>query len=161
MQSSAFKLGSLITVLATGIFGLSISSQVSADVMIYRGIDNKNATYAKVADNQWRIDDDGMSTFELAQLPGNKPCMAAFHVVGPGSQPTPGIHGIIAGFYPYGATYTPNLGGAGHWSLQREIDPPARPAEITAFVIQSRATAKNPNYVGKTNSQCLTPDAPN
>lgn len=161
MQLTVIKQGSLIAALAIGIVGLSMPWLAKADVTIYRGIDNKNATYAKVADGQWRIDEDGMSTFELTQLPNNKPCMAAFRVIGPDSQPNEGDHGIIGGLYPYWAVYTPSLGGVGHWSLQREINPPALPAEITAYVIQSQATAKNPNYTGSTRSKCDTPDKAN
>ena len=161
MRLHAFKQVSLIAALVLGIAGLSISGLSSADVTIYRGIDNKNATYAKVADAQWRIDDDGMSTFELTQLPNNKPCMAAFRVIGPDSQPNEGDHGIIGGFYPYWAVYSPSHGGLGHWSVQREIDPPAQQAEITAYVIQSQATAKNPNYTGSTKSKCDTPSSAN
>lgn len=161
---SSSKLSAVFVVavfLMPGILGLSLPGRASANVAIYRVIDAKNATYAKVADAQWRIDPDGMSTFEQAQLPGNKRCMAFFTVVGPGSQPNQGDHGIIAGFYPYQGTYTPNLGGVGHWSLQREINPPAQPGEITAYVIQNAATAVNPNYQGSNKSQCKTPDAPN
>jgi len=144
---------------------LLLCSQVLADVTVFRAVHRKNATYAKINDAQWRIDSDGLSTFELAQfnVPA-KPCQVSFVVVGVNSQPVQGTTGPIQ-YMPVGyiGEYTPQLGGAGHWSIHGPNGTPAATLqlEITTYVIAQLAAAVNPTYTGGSPSQCQTTNAPN
>jgi hypothetical protein len=141
--------------------GSLFSTLATADVNVFRAIDRKNATYAKVADAQWRIDEDGLSTFEAANfiVPG-KPCKVRFTVVGVNPPFNQGDQGPIHNMAGYIGVYSPQHGGLGHWSITK--DPaPAVPAEITNFVIANNAAEVNVGYTGGSPSQCLTPAQPN
>ena len=136
-------------------------------IVVYRAINRKNATYAKINDTQWRIDPDGLSTFEQADLTvTDKPCLVAFPLIGGGPKPTPGTERIVSGFYPYQGEYTPVHGGPGHWSIHIEAGHGVTDAsDFTAYVLSHRTTTPvtlpNPLYTGKSKSKCLTPDGPN
>ena len=128
-------------------------------------MDRKNATYAKINDSQWRVDPDGVSTFELANFSApTKVCQVTFVIVGVNSMPLQGTTGQVQNMpMGYVGEYTPQHGGPGHWSIQ---GPPgtsnaALQSAITAYVIAQQVAARNPTYTGGSNSLCLTPAAPN
>lgn len=153
-----------IKALFLGVAYLLLCSFAIADVTVYRATDRKNATYAKVADGQWRIDPDGLSTFELANFNvTTKACQITFVIQNVTSQPAPGTHGPVQNMAGYNGVYTPEHGGDGHWSIQ----PPhgtsnaAFQAAVTAYVIAHVATGVNANYSGSSPSLCQTPAAAN
>jgi hypothetical protein len=151
-------------ILLTATF-LLMSTAASADVTVYRATTYKNATYALVNDAQWRIDDDGLSTFEGPNfLVTDKRCQVAFVIEGVQSQPDPGTQGRVDGLPEgYVGEYTPQHGGEGHWSIHGPADtPPATlKALITANVIARRSAAQNQGYTGSSRSLCQTPLQPN
>lgn len=141
-------------------------SAARADVSVYRGLQRKNATYAKVADAQFRIDDDGLSTFEAAEFGPNsttRQCKLEFVIEGVDSQPAAGTHDNIASMAGYQGTYSPALGGAGHWSIGNTADVAnTSAADFTAYALANAARITvNAAYTGNSNSQCNTPDAAN
>jgi hypothetical protein len=154
-----------IKALFLGVAHLLLCSFAIANVTVYRATDRKNATYAKVADGQWRIDEDGLSTFELANFNvTNKACQITFVIQNVTSQPDPGTRGQVQNMAAgYIGVYTPEHGGVGHWSIQ----PPhgtsnaAFQAAVTAYVIAHGATGVNANYTGSNPSLCQTPAAAN
>jgi len=143
---------------------LLLCSFAIADVTVYRATDGKNKTYAKVADSQWRIDDDGLSTFELANFDvTNKACQITFVIKNVTSQPDPGTKGPVENMAGYNGVYTPDLGGKGHWSIQAPNGTPAKAfqAAVTAYVIAYKVTGVNAKYSGGSKSKCETPRAAN
>jgi len=144
---------------------LLLSTPAFADVTVYRAVANKNATYALINNSQWRIDDDGLSTFELANFSvTDKRCQVAFVITGVASSPVPGTEGPVQGMAEgFVGEYTPQHGGVGHWSIHgpHGTQPAALQAQITANVIARRAAARNASYTGSSNSLCQTPAAPN
>jgi hypothetical protein len=136
-----------------------------ADVTVFRGIDKKNATYAKVNDGQWRVDPDGVSTFEDPPFSApTKACKASFVVLGVNSRPAQGTRGQIQNMPTgYEAEYTPQHGGVGHWSIQGPNGTPNAVLQtaITQYVIAQGAASVNASYTGKNPSACTTPGAPN
>ncbi|MDK2123374.1 hypothetical protein [Parachitinimonas caeni] len=153
-------------VIATAVLGsLLLSATAWADVEVYRGINRRNATYAQVNNAQWRVDPDGVSTFENARFSApQKPCRARFIILGVNAMPAPGIAGQIA-FMPegYRGVYTPEHGGEGHWSLQAPAgtDNDAFKLALTAYVIERHATEVNDTYNGGHPSHCASPEVPN
>jgi hypothetical protein len=137
---------------------------LTAQVTVYRATDKKNAEYAKINDGQWRIDPDGLSTFEGPDfnMP-NKPCKVFFVILGVTSHPAPGTIGQVQDMpIGYVGEYTPQF-GLGHWSIH---GPPGTPnatlqQAITAYVIAQQAASVNATYTGRSPSQCKTPAAPN
>jgi len=144
---------------------LLISTAASADVTVFRATTYKNATYALVNDAQWRIDPDGLSTFEAAEFDvPDKRCQVAFVIEGVQSQPNPGTQGQVDGMpQGYVGEYTPQHGGAGHWSIHGPVGtlPDLLKALITANVIARQSAAQNAAYTGNRQSQCQTPAQPN
>ena len=140
-------------------------SMLAAQVTVYRATDRKNATYAKINDAQWRIDDDGLSTFELANFDvGNKPCRVSFVILGVSSQPLEGTTGQVQHMpQGYVGEYTPQHGGTGHWSIHGPAGTPQAILQqaITNYVIAQRVASVNTTYSGGSPSQCQTPAAPN
>lgn len=131
-----------------------------ADVTVYRAVDRKNATFAKIADNQWRIDDDGLSTFEAANFTvTNKACRVSFVIEGVASAPAEGTQGNIKNMQGYVGVYTPQHGGEGHWSIQAPTGTVAATAQtaITNYVIAQQVASVNAGYTGGSPSQCNTP----
>ncbi|MCP3750879.1 hypothetical protein [Pseudomonas sp. SBB6] len=146
--------------LTLAVAGMLCNSLAFANVDIFRAVDRKNTTYAKVADSQWRIDPDGLSTFELPNLNvNNKACKVRFTVVGVASKPAAHTQGNILNMAGYIGVYTPEY-GEGHWSITRTAGA-ALPADITAYVLGNNAASINTGYTGSSTSQCLTPDAAN
>lgn len=151
--------------IVAGLALLGLVAAAQAQVTVYRATDYKNNTYAKISDGQWRIDPDGLSTFELAyfNVPAKR-CMVSFVILGVASLPPQGTQGQVQNMPPgFIGEYTPQHGGPGHWSLQ---GPPGTPAPvlqaaITAYVIQNAAAQRNPTYTGTNQSTCTTPNAPN
>jgi len=145
-------------------------SMLAAQVTVYRGTGRGNAAYATINDSQWRIDPDGMSTFEGPNFNvPEKRCKVSFVILGVNSLPPQGTTGQVQGMPTgYVGEYTPQHGGNGHWSIH---GPPGTPnatlqATITEYVINRGnigrpVTAVNPLYGGGSPSQCQTPAAPN
>lgn len=86
---------------------------------------SKDKTYFKkpvTSPSQFRLDDDGISMFELHDLPGNKPYAAMFHVWIKAPYQS-GDVGVIIGSQVYNgnqctARYTPEHGdNKDHWSV--------------------------------------------
>ncbi|TMJ17576.1 MAG: hypothetical protein E6G92_14815 [Alphaproteobacteria bacterium] len=144
---------------------LLMSTAAPADVTVYRATTYKNGTFALVNDAQWRIDADGLSTFELANFAvTNKRCQVAFVIEGVQSQPDAGTQGPVDGLPDgYVGEYTPLHGGEGHWSIHgpAETLPATLKALITANVIARRSAARNQGYAGRSQSLCETPLQPN
>lgn len=143
---------------------LGFAAVAHADVTVYRGIDYKNATYAKVNDSQWRVDSDGISTFELANFSSpTKRCMVSFVILDVNSKPAQGTRGQIQNMPPgYVAEYTPDY-GAGHWSLKAPVGvgDAALKAAVTEYVIAQQVAQVNTTYTGTAKSTCTTPTEPN
>jgi len=145
-------------------------SMLAAQVTVYRATDRRNAADARINDGQWRIDPDGMSTFEGPNFTAaNKPCRVSFVILRVNSLPPQGTTGQVQGMPTgYVGEYTPQHGGNGHWSIH---GPPGTPnatlqQTITEYVINRGnigrpVTAVNPLYGGGSPSQCQTPAAPN
>lgn len=151
--------------IVAGLALLGLVAAAPADVTVYRAVDYKNATYAKINDGQWRIDPDGLSTFELPNfnVPGKR-CMVSFVIEGVTSMPAQGTQGQIQNMPPgFIGEYTPQHGGPGHWSLQGPMGTPNAVLQtaITTYVIQNAAAQVNPTYTGGNQSTCTTPNAPN
>jgi len=172
MNKIAVKFLTLATVLVPmfgignvpGVGSLGVSVAL-ADVSVYRGLQRKNATYAKVATGQFRIDDDGLSTFEAAQFATKattRQCKLQFTIEGVSSQPDNGTQGDINSMDGYKGTYSPNLGGTGHWSIKnanRTDDEMAQ--DFVNYAITTQRITVNAHYAGSSASNCNTPDAPN
>jgi hypothetical protein len=144
---------------------LLCSMALAEEVKVYRAVDYKNATYAKINDAQWRVDPDGVSTFEKDEFNvDNKACQVYFVIENVSSKPAPGTTGHIKNMPgAYLAKYTPEPDRPGHWSIPV---PQGHTAEglksaITDYVIQQKVAEKNPNYKGSSKSQCQTPAQPN
>ncbi len=76
-----------------GSLGISVAR---AGVDVYRGLSRKNTTYAKVRPSEFRIDPDGLSTFEAGNFTStSKPCKLEFTVQGVQSQPNTDTYGPI------------------------------------------------------------------
>ncbi len=145
-------------------------SMLVAQVTVYRADDRKGANFARINDGQWRIDPDGLSTFEGPNFNvANKPCRVSFVILRVTSLPAQGTTGQVQGMPTgYVGEYTPQHGGVGHWSIH---GPPGTPAAtlqqtITQYVIDrgkvGRAvTLVNALYAGHNPSACQTPAAPN
>ncbi len=112
MNKIAVKIFALATVLVP-LFGIgnipgvgSLGASVAlADVSVYRGLSRKNATYAKVRDSEFRVDDDGLSTFELNEFSANtKQCKLEFTVTGVDSKPDQDTEGNIDSMQGYKGT---------------------------------------------------------
>jgi len=145
-------------------------SMLTAQLTVYRATDRKNATYARINDGQWRIDPDGMSTFEGPNFTAaNKPCRVSIVILRVNSLPPQGTTGQVQGMPTgYVGEYTPQHGGNGHWSIHGPagtVDATLQQT-ITEYVINRGnigrpVTAVNPLYAGGSRSQCQTPAAPN
>jgi hypothetical protein len=120
-------------ILLVYIASLLLCSLALADVTVFRGVDRKNATFAKINNAQWRIDADGLSTFEeqaFGEKGTGKPCQVYFVIEDVSSKPAQGTRGQIRDMPTgYMAEYTPQHGGEGHWSIQA-------PAEISVEAFQ-------------------------
>ncbi len=172
MNKIAVKILALAAVLVP-MFGIgnvpgvgSLGASVAlADVSVYRGLQRKNATYAKVATAQFRIDNDGLSTFEAAQFATKattRQCKLQFTIEGVNSQPNDGTQGDIDSMAGYQGTYTSNLGGTGHWSIKntnRTNDDMAQ--DFVDYAIATQRITVNADYAGGSASRCDTPDAAN
>ena len=135
-------------------FGVSAAS---ADVTVYRALQRKNATYAKVADAQFVIDPDGLSTFEAAQLTvTNKQCKLAFIIDGVASQPAQGTTAGVQNYPALKGTYTPQHGGIGHWSIENANAATAA-SDITTYALTGGHLTVNAAYTGGSQSLCQTP----
>lgn len=142
----------------------AFSPQAVADVTIYTAVSRKNATFAQINNNQWRIDPDGQSSNENpAMLSTTKQCKVSFVVLGVGSQPQfpDPVQGAVQNM-PQGttATYTPQF-GAGHWSINGPNNNIGFPNLITQYVIDNPVVSVNADYAGKSPSKCQRPTAPN
>jgi len=139
-----------------GVFGVL---PAVADVTVYRALARKNTTYAKVKDSEFRIDDDGLSTFEGNEfVVTNKQCKLEFTVEGVDSKPETGTSGNIEGMEGYKGTYTPEF-GEGHWSLANSDGTVA--GDFTAYALTGGKISVNGGYTGGSQSACETPDEPN
>ncbi len=140
------------------------ASAAQADVTVYRGLQRKNATYAKVNDNQFRIDDDGLSTFEAAEFAGNattRQCKLALTIEGVVSKPNEGTtQGDITGMAGYQGTYTPEYGGDGHWSIAK-TGGGTTAGDFTTYALADGHISVNAGYTGGSASLCDTPDNAN
>ena len=144
-----------------------IPDNEAIQVIIYRGLDgdlSKDKTYFKkpvYSPSQFRLDDDGVSMFELHDLPGNKPYAAPFYVwIKKGYQSND--QGMITGSQTYNgnhclAKFTPHLGdGKDHWSVN------CFPRDQTPLALQShvRHSARdiilNPAWIGPPIDRRLT-----
>jgi hypothetical protein len=140
--------------------GMFLGTLAYADVEVFRAIDSKNTTYAKVVDSQWRIDPDGLSTFEAANFKvTGKPCKVRFIVSGVTPPFNAGDQGNIHNMPGYIGIYTPEHGGVGHWSITKTVGA-AVPNEITTFVINNNSSLINASYTGSSPSNCMTPAQP-
>lgn len=140
-------------------------SMLAAQVTVYRGTDKKNATDARINNSQWRIDQDGMSTFEGPDFDiRDKRCKVSFLILNVNSRPAQGTTGQVQNMPPgYVGVYTPQLGGDGHWSIQAPLGTVNATLQqaITAYVIAHQVASVNTTYTGKSRSQCRTPAAAN
>lgn len=172
MNKIAVKILALAAVLVP-MFGIgnvpgvgSLGASVAlADVSVYRGLQRKNATYAKVATAQFRIDNDGLSTFEATQFATgatSRQCKLKFTIVGVNSLPNDGTHGNINSMPGYEGTYTSNLGGAGHWSIKNtNVTDQQMAQDFVAYAIATQEITINADYAGGSASHCNTPNAAN
>lgn len=127
-------------------------------VVIHRNLDgdpSKDKSYFKkpiTSPSQFRLDSDGVSTFELYAVPGNKPYMVTYNVWIKANY-KPGDEGIVMGSQVYNGThctarYTPEHGGAGHWSVN------CSPRDETPVILSTLARrgvgpiVLNPKWVG-------------
>ena len=122
----------------------------SQQIITYRGLDGdfRNGVYIKpiYSPSQFRVDSDGVSTFELAFLPGNKPYSVGFNIT-IHTYKYPGITGQILGLPECGATYTPDLGGEGHWSINCSGGPETTKQTLSGYAKLVTAIL-NPNWSG-------------
>lgn len=148
--------------LANFFVSIALATAVAAnalahDFTIYRALSGDVrrgcVTGPKTAPSEFRIDPDGMSTFQAGvPLAAAKPFRLAFRVQNaPNDPPLDGDRGTVAGVngFVYTATYTPNHGGPGHWSLQN----PDRTAtqmkgDFSAYARAGGNIDRNPNYDG-------------
>jgi len=140
-------------------------SMLAAQVTVYRGTGRGNAAYATINDSQWRIDPDGMSTFEGPNFNvPEKRCKVSFVILGVNSLPPQGTTGQVQGMPTgYVGEYTPQHGGNGHWSIRAPagtVDATLQQA-ITTYVIAQQVASINNTYTGGRRSRCQTPAAPN
>lgn len=140
------------------------ASAAQADVVVYRGLPRKNATYAKVRDSEFRIDEDGLSTYEAAEFAlkaTTRQCKLAFTIEGVASKPEDGTHGVVTGMEGFTGTYSPNLGDEteeGHWSVNADG---AAQVSFSNHALVDGNLSVNAGYTGNSNSLCNTPDAQN
>jgi hypothetical protein len=97
----------------------------------------------KLSPSTFRLDSDGVSTFEVVGLPGNKPFVVAFVIklIGPKLPQT--THPVV-GIPTCTGTFTPQW-GVGHWSLNcapRE----STPAALSAYGKTGAAIHPNPRW---------------
>jgi hypothetical protein len=153
-QSGVSRITRFFTVLAVA---LAVTGTALAhDYTIYRALSgNVNATPCvtgpKTNPGEFRIDADGLSTFQdgVALLAAKAYRLRFLVQNAPNDPPVQGDTGTVANVngFAYTATYTPDQGGAGHWSL---INAARSPAEMkTDFSEYARAGGnvdRNPNY---------------
>lgn len=104
---------------------------------------------ALVNPSEFNIQGDGLSTWQAGfPLDVTKAYRLAFLVEGaPNDPPQQGDTGTVSGIndQTYTATYTPQFGGDGHWSLNR---PGADRADFSAYARDnSNQRSPNPSYV--------------
>jgi len=141
-------------------FGIA---EAQADVNVYRALGRKNATYAKVNDDQFRVDDDGLSTFEAAEFTvTNKQCKLVFVIKDVESKPEQDTEGTIEGMEGYKGIYTPQHGGEGHWSIiNSDKTKEEMQADFTTYALSGGNISQNAGYTGGSACQCQTPAAAN
>jgi hypothetical protein len=142
-------------------------SAFAHDFTIYRGLGgnvNKTpcVTGPKTSPSEFRIDPDGLSTFQSnVALDTSKPYRVGFLVTGaPNDPPVQGDTGSVANVngYTYTATYSPQLGGAGHWSLKNTTRTDQEMKnDFSAYAKLVGNTDRNPSY---NNNPPYCPGAP-
>ena len=124
----------------------------------------------KINNDQWRVDTDGLSTFENPPFntkATNKPCKIAFVIQGVGAAaaiPGPDV-GVRCGHGPGNPLeHThPTTGGPGHWSLNGPNNNIGFPDAITKYALDANnnVISVNEDYKGNSKSKCMKPDASN
>ncbi len=127
----------------------------STIVIIYRGLDgdiNSERSYFKkpiTSPSQFRVDVDGVSTFELADLPGNKPYALGLKVKVK-TPIVPGSNGPVVDIPICTGTFTPELGGGlKHWSVICSGTPTNIALSEYAKGIGKTNIILNPQWVGE------------
>jgi hypothetical protein len=119
-------------------------------VISYRGLDgekSKNRTYYRrpqTNPGQFRLDPDGVSTFELAYLPGNKPYAVGFRIQVEGLTRPGSIGPILNIPFSCTGTYTPQY-GEGHWSINC-VPREQTPKILSTYAKQPGRIMLNPHW---------------
>ncbi len=148
-------------VTGTPTLGTPTASPTPSIVTSYRGLDgdvHSSKTYfrrAVLSPSQFRFDADGLSTFEISDLPGNKPYAMAFDI----SVTVPykeGDSGPVLNVPSCEATYTPSLGGGlRHWSVNCNVADPRQ--HVSDFAKANPGViVLNPNWVGSSSDRRLS-----
>ena len=117
-------------------------------IAVYRGLGGKKSggVFSRpiYSPSEFRVDPDGVSTFELALLPGNKPYAIGFGVK---FQPPkiPGTTGPLEHLPQCLATYTPPP--PGHWSINCTGSADMTKQTLSAYA-REKGAILNPNWYG-------------
>ncbi|MFP4514090.1 MAG: RHS repeat-associated core domain-containing protein, partial [Acidimicrobiales bacterium] len=95
---------------------LGSQEECGDQVVSYRGVDGNPGCESglSLGPSAFRLDPDGVSTFERPYQGSVKPCLVPFAFRVPDR--SPGASGTVAGLSQCTATHTPNF-GVGHWSI--------------------------------------------
>lgn len=149
MQSSTSRLFAALA------FALAMAGSAFAhDFIVYRGLNgNVNGTPCvtgpKTNPGEFRIDPDGLSTFQAdVALDASKPYRVGFQVTGaPNDPPVQGDQGTtMVNNLAYTATYTPQFGGRGHWSLINPLRTEKEMKDDFAAYTKAGNSSRNPSY---------------
>jgi RHS repeat-associated protein len=128
-------------------------------VISYRGLDgekSKDRTYYRrpqTNPGQFRLDPDGVSTFELAYLPGNKPYAVGFRIQVEGLTRPGSIGPILNIPFSCTGTYTPQY-GEGHWSINC-VPREQTPKILSTYAKQPGRIMLNPHWTDTPNERRL------
>jgi hypothetical protein len=122
-------------------------------IMTYRGLDgdlSSDGSYYKrpqTSPSQFRVDIDGISTYELEDFPGNKPygLRLSINIKQPIVQ---GSIGIVESLPNCTGTFTPQYGGGKrHWSINCSGNPANQQLSSFAKGIGKNNIILNPNWI--------------
>lgn len=144
-------------------------SALAHDFTVYRALTGKVnktpcVTGPTTSPSEFRIDPDGLSTFQAGvALLDTKAYRLRFGVQNaPHDPPVDGDQGTVANVngFVYTATYTPLLGGDGHWSLKNANRTDAEmKADFAAYAHAGGNVDRNPSY-NTNNNPVYCPNAP-